>query len=125
MVRKYHNHKLQTNPWTVKKSHWRFTRTRHLKDNQGKATSSLFLVKMIAELERTKHNNCPGIQFENNVWVATLSFNIFIKVEGKPPHKSTSHCLWGFCVRLCFWYALFFVLSHSSHIFILISKRST
>ena len=33
-----------------------FTVTRHPKENKSKATSSLFLVKMIAKLERTIRN---------------------------------------------------------------------
>ena len=56
MIRKYHNHKLQTNPRTVSKSYMTFTVTRHSKDNKDKATSSHFLIKMIAKLERTKRN---------------------------------------------------------------------
>ena len=51
MIRKYHNHKLQTNP-----SHK--TITRHQKDKLSKATNSLFSIKMIVNLEWTQvtHN---------------------------------------------------------------------
>ena len=48
MIRKYHNHKLQTNPWH------RTTITRHQKDKLSKGTSSLFPIKMIAKLEWTQ-----------------------------------------------------------------------
>ena len=41
---------------TVKKSHGTFTVTRHSKENESKATSSLFLAKMIAKLKRTLSN---------------------------------------------------------------------
>ena len=36
--------------------HKDFTVTRHLKDNKSKATNSLFLVKMIVNLERIQNN---------------------------------------------------------------------
>ena len=54
MIRKYHNHK-QTHV-IVRKSHT--TITRHQEDEQSKANSSLFPIKMIAKLEWTKvtHN---------------------------------------------------------------------
>ena len=41
---------------TVKKSYMTFTVTRHPNDNKSKATGSLFLVKIIAKLERTLGN---------------------------------------------------------------------
>ena len=40
----------------MRKSHRTFTVTRHQKDNKSKATSALFLVKIIAKLERTQSN---------------------------------------------------------------------
>ena len=53
MFRKYHNHALcvqthGTSTGTVKKSHRTFIVTIHLKDNNSKATSFLFLFKMIS-----------------------------------------------------------------------------
>ena len=41
---------------TVRKSHRTFTVTRHQYDNNSKATSSLFLFKMITKLKRTQSN---------------------------------------------------------------------
>ena len=41
---------------TVRMSHRTFTVTKHPKDNKIKANSSLFIVKMIAKLERTYSN---------------------------------------------------------------------
>ena len=51
MIRKYHNHTLQTNP-----RHRTFTVTRHPKGTKSKTTSSFFIVKMIAKLERKQSN---------------------------------------------------------------------
>ena len=48
MIRKYHNHKLQTTPW---KSH--STIRTHQEDKLSKAISSRFPIKMIAILEWT------------------------------------------------------------------------
>ena len=51
IIRKYHNHKLQTNPWQGEKSHT--TITRRQEDELSKTTSSLLPIKMIAKLEWT------------------------------------------------------------------------
>ena len=64
MTRKYHNHRLQTNP--------RHSKNRQPQHNLRKATSSLFLSKMIAKPERTPrttpqnqgHNKKPHIEWE-------------------------------------------------------------
>ena len=73
MIRNYHNHKLQTNPWhreeephsnhekpgrRTKQSNQlslprRDAIMRHQEDKQSKATSSLFPIIMIAKLEWT------------------------------------------------------------------------
>ena len=54
MVWKYHNHKLQTNPWyREEEAH---TITRHQEDKQSEATSSLFPIEMVAKLEWTQSN---------------------------------------------------------------------
>ena len=60
MIRKYHNHKLQTNSCTARKSHT--TITRHQEDKLSKATSSLFPIKMIAKLEGTESNVQENIE---------------------------------------------------------------
>ena len=49
MIRKYHNRKLQINPWHREEEHT--TITRHQQDKVSKATSSLFPIKMIEKLE--------------------------------------------------------------------------
>ena len=56
MIRKYHNHILHTNPRHRKEESQKNTVTKNLKDNKSKATSSLFIVKIIARLERTQRN---------------------------------------------------------------------
>ena len=59
MIRKYHNHTQQTNPHYQEEEHQNNNNhkiTIHQEDTQSKATSSLFPIKMIAKLERTKSN---------------------------------------------------------------------
>ena len=59
MIRKYHNHKLQTNPWQrEEESHKNHETT----ERQSKATSSLFPIKMIAELEWRQSNALQNIE---------------------------------------------------------------
>ena len=60
MIRKYHNHKLQTTPWPARKS--RSTITRHQEDKLSKAISYLFPMKMIAILEWTLSNVQQNIE---------------------------------------------------------------
>ena len=60
MIRKYHNHKLQTTRGTARKS--RSTITRHQEDKLSKAISSLFPIKMIAILEWTKIHELQNIE---------------------------------------------------------------
>ena len=50
MIRKYHNHKLQTNPW----HHEEGPHNNH--ETPGRQTSSLFPIEMIAKLELTQSN---------------------------------------------------------------------
>ena len=54
MMRKYHNQNCRQTHGVVRKNHT--TITRHEKDKQGKTTSSLFPIKMIAKLEWTQSN---------------------------------------------------------------------
>ena len=63
MIRKYHNHKLQTNLWHREEEphnnhdqDTRKTSQRRAKSKQSKATSSLFPIKLIAKLEWTQSN---------------------------------------------------------------------
>ena len=55
MFRKYHNHTLQTNPQHLEEESQN-TNSHKTPERQSKATSNLFLVKMIAKLERTLTN---------------------------------------------------------------------
>ena len=54
MIRKYHNHKPQNNPWHREEEP--HNHHGHHEDNFSKATGSLFPIKMIAKLEWTKMN---------------------------------------------------------------------
>ena len=58
MIRKYHNHKLQTNPWHREEEPHKITR--HQEDKQSKATSSLFDMKMFVKLEWKQSNAHEG-----------------------------------------------------------------
>ena len=52
LIRIYHNHTLQTNPWHLEEEP--HNANSHMKsERQFKVTSSLFSIKMIAKLERT------------------------------------------------------------------------
>ena len=51
MIRKYHKHKLQTNPWHLEEEPHN---NHELQENKlSKVTSSLFPIKMMATLELT------------------------------------------------------------------------
>ena len=80
MIRKYHNHKTQTNPWHPWKIHT--TITRHQEDKLSKATSSLFPIKMIAKLEWTKTNVQQNI---DHLQTPTLGETINKKSTTEPP----------------------------------------
>ena len=54
MIRKYHNHKLQTNPWHREEEPHNNHETPE--DKQNKAASSLFSIEMVAKLEWTQSN---------------------------------------------------------------------
>ena len=58
MIRKYHNHTLQTNPRHREEEQQNvYSNKLHLYDNNSKATSFLFLFsKMIAKLEWAESN---------------------------------------------------------------------
>ena len=60
MIRNFHNHKLQTNPWhRVEEPH-------NNCKTQSKATSFLYPVKMIAKLEWTQSNAQQNIEQLHN-----------------------------------------------------------
>ena len=60
MIRKYHNHKLQTNLWHCEKEP--LNHHGHQEDKSSKATSPLFPIKMIAILERPQSNVQQNIE---------------------------------------------------------------
>ena len=55
MIKKYNNHTQQTNPRHCEEKQQN-TNSHKTSGRQSKATSSLFLIKMIAKLERTQSN---------------------------------------------------------------------
>ena len=82
MIRKYHNHKLQTNHGTARKSHT--TIMRHQEDKLSKATISLFPIKMIAKLEGTKSNVQQNKEQLQNPTMGVTSNNKSTKTEPQP-----------------------------------------
>ena len=54
MTRKFHNHTLQTNPWY--RGLQNTNSQKKLEDSLSKATRSLYLSEMIANLETTLNN---------------------------------------------------------------------
>ena len=56
---------------TIRKSH--ITNTRHQEDKKSKATSSLFLIKMIAELERTQSNVQQNMEQTQNPTIGSTT----------------------------------------------------
>ena len=70
MIRKYHNHKLQTNPWRREEEPHNNYET---PGRQSKATSSLFSIKMIAKLEWKLSNAQQNIeQLQNPTMGVTI-----------------------------------------------------
>ena len=59
MISKYHNHKLQTNPWHREEEPHNNNET---PGRQSKATNSLLPIKMIAKLEWTQSNAQQNIE---------------------------------------------------------------
>ena len=74
MIRKYHNHKLQINPWPRKEESHNTQETRGRQ--KGKTTSSLFSINMIAKLEQTQSNGTNNQQRINNNRSTTLERRI-------------------------------------------------
>ena len=80
MIRKYHNHTLQTNPWhSEDKIHKTPGRqlskaTSSLFTQLSKVTSSLFPIKMITKLERTHSNLQLNMeQIQNSTMGTTIN----------------------------------------------------
>ena len=74
MIRKYHNHKLQTNPWHREEE----PRTNHEAPGRqkSKATSSLFPIKMIVKLEWTQSNVQQNIE-----QLQTLTMGVHVTIN--------------------------------------------
>ena len=71
MIRKYHNHKLQTNPWHREEEPHNNHET---PGRQSKATSPLFPIEMIAKPEWTQSNARQNIeQLQNPTMGATIN----------------------------------------------------
>ena len=67
MIRKYHNHKLQTNPLHHEEEPHNIHGTQGRQ--KSKATSPLFPIEMIAKLEWTQSNEQQNIeQLQNTQW---------------------------------------------------------
>ena len=72
MIRKYHNHILQTNPRHREEEPQ--NNNNHKEDKPSNATSSLFPNKMIANLERTQGNTQQNMeQTQNHTMGATIN----------------------------------------------------
>ena len=110
MIRKYHYHKLQSNPVTARKSYT--TITKHQEDKLSKATSCLFPIKMIAKLERTQSNTQQNIeQLQNPTMGSTTN-----QQQQNHRLRSDSNLIhwgggggggWGGCVNAFHWYQIF------------------
>ena len=83
MIRKYHKHKLQTNPWYREEDPHNIDDT---PGRQSKATSSLFPIKMIAKLEWTQSNAQQNIERLQNPTMGVLINNESTTTE--PPPKN-------------------------------------
>ena len=103
MIRKYHNRKLQTNPW-----HRHRNITRHQEDNLSKATRSLFPIKMIAKLEWTLSNVQQNIeQFQTPTMGVTINKNQQQQKHCLRTVSSLSHRGGGGGLNAFYWYQIF------------------
>ena len=87
MVRKYRSHILQINTRYLKEEPQN-TVTRHEEDNYSRATSSLLLIKMIAQLERTLSSKwCIKKQGLNTEPPQAKGATINKQLTAQPPPK--------------------------------------
>ena len=84
MIRKYHNHKLQANPWHREDEPQ--TIIGHQEVKQRKATRSLFLIEMIAKLEWTPKKRTTNIEQLQNPTIGVTINNKSTTAE-PPPWK--------------------------------------
>ena len=74
LISKFHNHKLQTNPRHREEEPQNNNKTSRRRSKHGKATSSVFPIKMIAKLERTQSNTQQNMeQTQNTTMGATIN----------------------------------------------------
>ena len=100
MIRKYHNHKPQTNPWH-REEEPHTTITRHQEDKQSEATSSLFPIEMIAKLEWTQSSAQQNIeQLQNPTMGVTINKNRITTLE-----QTAVKATWG--LNAFYWYQIF------------------
>ena len=92
MIRKNHNHKLQTNPWHRQEEPHN---TRHQEDKQSKATSSLLTNKMIARLEWTQSNAQQNKEQLQNLTMGVTINNKSTTTEPPPWNEQQPKSLWG------------------------------
>ena len=81
MIRKYHNHKLQTNPWHREEEPHNNHETPGRQTKQSKATSSRFLV--IDKIEWTQSNIQQNIELLQNLTMRVTINNESSRAE--PP----------------------------------------
>ena len=80
-IRKYHNQKLQTNPWHREEE----PQDKHeTPGRQSKATSSLFPIEMIAKLEWTQSNAQQNIEQLQNPTIGVTIINESTTTEPPP-----------------------------------------
>ena len=92
MIRKYHNHKLQTNPWHREEEPHNYHETpgRQIKQSN----SSLFPIKMIAKLELTYSNAQQNIEQLQNLIIGVTINNESTTTEPRlRTDSSLSHCV--------------------------------
>ena len=81
MIRKYHNHKLQTNPWHREEEQHNNHETH--KDNLTKATGSSLPIKMIAKPEWTQSNAQQNTEQLHNPTTGATHFSLFVATSVK------------------------------------------
>ena len=103
MIRIYHNHKLQTNPWHREEEPHSNHKT--LEDKLSTASSSLFPIKKIAKLEGTQSNVQQNIeQLQTPTMGVTLSTSQQQQNHRLRTDSSLSH---RGCLNAFYWYQFF------------------
>ena len=84
MIRKYHNHKLQTNLWYREEEPHNNHETPGRPDKQRKAIGSFFPIEMIAKLEWTQSNAQQNIEQLQNLTMGVTINNKSTTTEPPP-----------------------------------------